>query len=73
MWVLDAAVDSFHPQTITREFYGLQNGSDRKVAELETKLSEKSTRLEAYEKVERELDDVVMQAAESKFLLPVFL
>ncbi|XP_064636325.1 progesterone-induced-blocking factor 1-like [Lineus longissimus] len=49
---------------LTKEFYHLQNSTQRKITELETTLTEKAQKLETYEKLEQELDDVVMQAAE---------
>lgn len=37
---------------------------DKRILELESEVSDKQTKLTAYEKIEKELDDVVMQAAE---------
>lgn len=42
----------------------MQAGMEKRITELETHNAEKDARLSAYEKVEKELDDVVMQAAE---------
>ena len=39
---------------------------EKRISELETIVSEKSSKLETYERLESELDDVVMQAAESE-------
>ena len=36
--------------------------------EIDTELNEKRTKLQVYEKVEQELDEVVMQAAQGKFV-----
>ena len=41
---------------------------EKRVAELEAVVSEKSIKLETYEKLEHELDEVVMQAADGKLL-----
>ncbi len=43
----------------------MQTSSDRKATELEAQVSELRAKLEIYEKLEKELDDVVMQAAEN--------
>lgn len=51
---------------LTQEFYRLQTSSERRVAELQTQNAEQASRLEMYEKLEQELDQVTMQAAESK-------
>lgn len=50
---------------MTKEYYALQASIDKRVAELEGQLNEKSGKLETYEKLESELDNIVMQAAES--------
>uniref|UniRef100_A0A3Q3C607 Progesterone immunomodulatory binding factor 1 n=1 Tax=Haplochromis burtoni TaxID=8153 RepID=A0A3Q3C607_HAPBU len=49
---------------LTQEFYRLQTSSERRVAELQTQNAEQASRLETYEKLEQELDQVTMQAAE---------
>lgn len=51
-------------EVLTQEFYGLQASSEKRVAELETQNAERAARLEAYERLEQELDDVTVQAAE---------
>ncbi|XP_071951587.1 progesterone-induced-blocking factor 1-like [Antedon mediterranea] len=51
-------------EVLTKEFYGLQTSSERRIKELESEINEKKSKLEIYEKLEQELDDVVMQAAE---------
>ncbi|XP_030636603.1 progesterone-induced-blocking factor 1 [Chanos chanos] len=51
-------------EVLTKEFYGLQSSSEKRVMELQAKCSEQEARLETYERLERELDDVTMQAAE---------
>ncbi|XP_059147396.1 progesterone-induced-blocking factor 1-like [Physella acuta] len=51
-------------EVLTKEYYALQTSFEKKVVELETAISEKKAKLEAYEKLEQDLDAVVMQAAE---------
>lgn len=51
-------------EVLTKEFYSLQATLDRRTTELEAALAEKNIKLETYEKLEMELDDVVMQTAE---------
>lgn len=53
-------------QLLTQEFYRLQTSSEKRVAELQAQNAEQASRLETYEKLEQELDQVTMQAAESK-------
>ena len=48
----------------------MQTSSDRKATDQEAQVSELRAKLDVYEKLEKELDDVVMQAAESKPSLP---
>lgn len=54
------------PQLLTQEFYRLQTSSEKRAAELHAQNAEQASRLETYEKLEQELDQVTMQAAESK-------
>lgn len=54
------------PQLLTQEFYRLQTSSEKRSAELRAQNAEQASRLETYEKLEQELDQVTMQAAESK-------
>lgn len=49
-------------QLLTQEFYKLQTISEKRSAELQAQAS----RLESYEKLEQEMDQVIVQAAESK-------
>ncbi|KAI2668400.1 Progesterone-induced-blocking factor 1 [Labeo rohita] len=49
---------------LTKEFYGLQTSSEKRITELQAHNSEQQARLETYERLEKELDDVTMQAAE---------
>ncbi|XP_046886881.1 progesterone-induced-blocking factor 1 [Hypomesus transpacificus] len=51
-------------EVLTKEFYGLQTSSEKRITELQAQNSEYQARLETYEKLEKELDDVTMQAAE---------
>ncbi len=44
----------------------MQNSSEKRLVELESKCKEQGDKLAVYEKLEQELDDVIMQAAESK-------
>ena len=53
-------------QVLTKEYYSLQATLDRRSTELEASVREKTDKLETYEKLEMELDDVVMQAADSE-------
>ncbi|XP_051558882.1 progesterone-induced-blocking factor 1-like [Myxocyprinus asiaticus] len=51
-------------EVLTKEFYGLQTSSEKRITELQAQTSEQQARLETYERLEKELDDVTMQAAE---------
>ncbi|CAN9499679.1 unnamed protein product [Ophioblennius macclurei] len=51
-------------ELLTQEFYQLQSSSEKRVTELQAQSAEQAARLETYEKLERELDEVTMQAAE---------
>ena len=51
-------------EVLTKEYYAQQTGLEKKIVELESTLSDREARLKTYEKLEKELDDVVMQAAE---------
>ena len=55
-------------KVLNKEYYALQNSSEKHLVELESKCKEQSDKLDVYEKLEKELDDVIMQAAESKDL-----
>mgnify|MGYP000090837562 CR=1 FL=1 len=55
-------------KVLNKEYYALQNSSEKRLVELESKCKEQSDKLDVYEKLEKELDDVIMQAAESKDL-----
>ncbi|XP_070554404.1 progesterone-induced-blocking factor 1-like [Ptychodera flava] len=51
-------------EVLTQEFYSLQNSTQKRITELDTLNSELKAKLMTYEKLEQELDDVVMQAAD---------
>ncbi|XP_077585777.1 progesterone-induced-blocking factor 1 [Stigmatopora nigra] len=51
-------------EVLTQEFYRLQTSSEKRTAELHAQNAEQAARLETYEKLEKELDEVTMQAAE---------
>ena len=55
-------------QVLSKEYYSLKNSSERRLVELESKCKEQGDKLAVYEKLEQELDDVIMQAAESTTL-----
>ncbi len=52
---------------LTKEYYTLQTSLERRNTELETVVQEYKAKLETYEKLEMELDEVVMQAADRKY------
>ncbi|XP_051051251.1 progesterone-induced-blocking factor 1 [Phodopus roborovskii] len=51
-------------EVLTKEFYSLQTSSEKRITELEAQNSEHQTRLDIYEKLEKELDEIIMQTAE---------
>nr|AAI68485.1 Unknown (protein for MGC:172846) [Xenopus tropicalis] len=51
-------------EILTKEFYSLQASTEKRVTELQAQNSEHRARLETYEKLEQELDEVIMQSAE---------
>nr|XP_058960451.1 progesterone-induced-blocking factor 1-like [Pocillopora verrucosa] len=51
-------------EVLNKEYYTLQNSSEKQLVELEAKCKEQGDKLAVYEKLEQELDDVIMQAAE---------
>lgn len=51
-------------EVLTQEFYRLQTSSEKRVTELQAQNAEQAARLETYERLEQELDQVTMQAAE---------
>ncbi|NXP30797.1 PIBF1 factor, partial [Leiothrix lutea] len=51
-------------EVLTKEFYSLQSSSETRIIELQTQNSEFQARLDTYEKLEKELDDIILQTAE---------
>uniref|UniRef100_A0A7N6AA95 Progesterone immunomodulatory binding factor 1 n=1 Tax=Anabas testudineus TaxID=64144 RepID=A0A7N6AA95_ANATE len=51
-------------ELLTQEFYRLQTSSEKRVTELQAQNAQKASQLETYEKLEQELDQITMQAAE---------
>ena len=49
---------------LTQEYFALQTSMEKRVSELDMTVTDKSVQLATYEKLEQELDDVVMQAAD---------
>ncbi|XP_032133246.1 progesterone-induced-blocking factor 1 isoform X3 [Sapajus apella] len=49
---------------LTKEFYSLQASSEKRITELQAQNSEHQARLDIYEKLEKELDEIIMQTAE---------
>uniref|UniRef100_A0A674HLY4 Progesterone immunomodulatory binding factor 1 n=1 Tax=Taeniopygia guttata TaxID=59729 RepID=A0A674HLY4_TAEGU len=53
-------------EVLTKEFYSLQSSSETRIIELQTQNSEFQARLDTYEKLEKELDEIILQTAEKK-------
>ncbi|XP_051636412.1 progesterone-induced-blocking factor 1 isoform X2 [Manacus candei] len=51
-------------EVLTKEFYSLQASSETRIIELQTQNSEFQARLDTYEKLEKELDEIILQTAE---------
>ncbi|KAK2513746.1 Pibf1 [Columba livia] len=51
-------------EVLTKEFYSLQSSSETRIIELQTQNSEIQARLDTYEKLEKELDEIILQTAE---------
>ncbi|XP_061876493.1 progesterone-induced-blocking factor 1 isoform X2 [Colius striatus] len=51
-------------EVLTKEFYSLQSSSETRIIELQTQNSEFQARLNTYEKLEKELDEIILQSAE---------
>lgn len=64
------SISIFLSQVLTKEFYALQSSSEKRITELQSHNAEQQVRLETYEKLEKELDDITMQTAESETNLP---
>ena len=56
-------------QVLTKEYYTMQTSLEKRNSELESSLQELKSKLETYEKLELELDEVIMQAADSKWFV----
>lgn len=53
-------------KVLLKEYYAMEGAKNKKITELESELSSKNSRLESYDKLEHELDNVILQAAESE-------
>ncbi|XP_039096022.1 progesterone-induced-blocking factor 1 isoform X2 [Hyaena hyaena] len=51
-------------EVLTKEFYSLQASSEKRITELEARNSDHQARLDIYERLEKELDEIIMQTAE---------
>ncbi|XP_020145905.2 progesterone-induced-blocking factor 1 isoform X2 [Microcebus murinus] len=51
-------------EVLTKEFYSLQASSEKRITELQAQNAEHQARLDVYEKLEKELDEIIMQTAE---------
>ncbi|XP_019385350.1 PREDICTED: progesterone-induced-blocking factor 1 [Crocodylus porosus] len=51
-------------EVLTKEFYSLQASSETRVIELQAQNSERQAKLDTYEKLEKELDEIILQTAE---------
>ncbi|KAM9567165.1 progesterone-induced-blocking factor 1 isoform 2-T2 [Guaruba guarouba] len=51
-------------EVLTKEYYSLQSCSETRITELQTQNSELQARLDTYEKLEKELDEIILQTAE---------
>ncbi|KAG8452256.1 hypothetical protein GDO86_004163 [Hymenochirus boettgeri] len=51
-------------EVLTKEIYSLQATTEKQITELQALNSEHCAKLETYEKLEKELDEVIMQSAE---------
>ncbi|XP_058539100.1 progesterone-induced-blocking factor 1 isoform X4 [Neofelis nebulosa] len=51
-------------EVLTKEFYSLQGSSEKHITELQARNSEYQARLDIYERLEKELDEIIMQTAE---------
>jgi progesterone-induced-blocking factor 1 len=51
-------------EVLQNEYYALQIQNEKNFNEIENELNEKSVKLKSYEKLEHEMDEVILQAAE---------
>ena len=54
-------------EVLTQELWTLESGKEVQVKSLETQVQNLSERLQGYEKLEKELDEIVVQSAESEW------
>lgn len=54
-------------KVLNKEFYNLQASTDKQINELQCTNTEVVRKLSIYEKLEQELDDVILQAAQCKY------
>ena len=55
-------------QVLNKEFYTLQASADKQINELQSTNTDAMKKLSVYEKLEQELDDVILQAAQCKLI-----
>ena len=53
-------------KVLNKEFYSLQASTDKHINELQSNITEAMKKLSTYEKLEQELDDVILQSAQCK-------
>lgn len=53
-------------EVLTQELWNTESSKEMQVKGLEAQVHDLSQRLQTYEKIEQELDDIVMQSAQSK-------
>ena len=54
-------------EVLQNEYYALQIQNEKNFNELENELNDKAVKLKNYEKLEHEMDEVILQAAECKY------
>ena len=54
-------------QVLNKEFYSLQASTDKRINELQSNITDAMKKLSIYEKLEQELDDVILQAAQCTY------
>ena len=65
----DSTLYVLQADLLSQELWRCQSESESERRGLEVRLEEQRLRLEGYERVERDLDDLVMQAAQCKHCL----
>lgn len=53
-------------EVLTQELWNTESTKEMQINKLEAQVQDLSQRLQSYEKIEKELDDIVMQSAQSK-------